>query len=99
MALPPSLVKIINWLRAGYPDGVPDHDYLPLFSVLRHQLTDDEVTLIAAELAFSTAPESAAEIKRAASTITRGEVDDVDIARVRSRLAAGGWPLAAPDRD
>jgi hypothetical protein len=99
MGLPPVLVKIVNWLRAGYPDGVPQHDYMPLFSVLRHQLTDDEVTLIAAELAFSAAPESAAEIKRAASAITRNDVDDVDIARVRSRLVAGGWPLAAPERD
>lgn len=99
MGLPPVLVKIVNWLRAGYPDGVPEHDYMPLFSVLRHQLTDDEVTLIAAELAFSAAPESGAEIKRAASAITRNDVDDVDIARVRSRLAAGGWPLAAPEGD
>ena len=99
MALPPALAKIIGWLRAGYPGGVPQHDYMPLLAVLRHHLTDDEVTLIAAELAFSSDPESAAEIKRAASAITRSDVDDVDMARVRSRLAAGGWPLTAPDRD
>jgi hypothetical protein len=97
MALPAALLKIVNWLRAGYPDGVPEHDYMPLFAVLRHQLSDDEVTLIAAEPAFSAAPESAAEIKRAASAITRSDIRDVDIARVRSRLAADGWPLATPD--
>ena len=96
MALPPVLAKVVNWLRAGYPDGVPQRDYIPLFSVLRHQLTEEEVTLIAAELAFSSDSESAAEIKRAASAITRGEVSDVDVARVRSRLAAAGWPLADP---
>jgi hypothetical protein len=99
MALPPALAKIIGWLRAGYPGGVPQRDYMPLLAVLRHHLTDDDVTLIAAELAFSSDPESAAEIKRAASAITRSDVDDVDLARVRSRLAAGGWPLTAPDRD
>lgn len=70
-----------------------------LFAVLRHQLTDDEVTLIAAELAFSTDPESSAEIRRAASAITRSDIENADIARVRSRLAAGSWPLTAPDRD
>jgi hypothetical protein len=99
MALPVFLAKIVNWLRAGYPDGVPEHDYLPLFALLGSQLTDDEVTLIADELAFSSAPESAGEIKKAASVITRTAVSDSDIARVRSHLAVGGWPLTTRDRD
>ncbi|HEY0934750.1 MAG TPA: DUF3349 domain-containing protein [Trebonia sp.] len=100
MALPAFLTRIVNWLRAGYPDGIPRSDYVALFTVLlRHQLTDDEVTLVAGELAFSADPESAAEIKRAIRVVTRGPGDDVDVARVRARLAAGGWPLAAPDRN
>ena len=99
MALPSFLAKIVSWLRAGYPDGVPEHDYIPLIALLGNQLTDDEVTLVANELAFSSNPESAAEIKKAISGITRTTVSDSDIARVRSHLAAGGWPLAAPDRD
>ena len=28
MALPPFLGAIIGWLRAGYPEGVPDVDYI-----------------------------------------------------------------------
>ena len=99
MALSSLLAKILNWLRAGYPDGVPQRDYIPLLTVLRHQLSDDEVTLIAGELAFSADPESAAEIKRATDVVTCGTTSDADIARVRSRLAAGGWPLATPGSD
>jgi hypothetical protein len=99
MATPSLLSRIVSWLRAGYPDGVPRRDYVPLFALLGHQLTPDELTLIADELAFSADPESAAEIKRAIAVITRSEVSEPDIARVRSHLAAGGWPLAAPDRD
>ena len=68
---------------------MPEHDYIPLLTVLRRRLTDDEVILIADELALSSDPESAAEIKRATSAITGGDVSDADIARVRSRLAAG----------
>jgi hypothetical protein len=45
------LGRIIGWLRAGYPEGGPDVDYLPLFALLGSQLTDDEVTAIADELA------------------------------------------------
>jgi hypothetical protein len=99
MGLPAFLAKIVSWLRAGYPDGVPEHDYIPLFALLSSQLTDDEVTLIADELAFSSAPDSAEEIRKAAGAITRTAVSDSDIARVRSHLAAGGWPLATPDTD
>jgi hypothetical protein len=99
MALPGFLAKIVNWLRAGYPDGVPDRDYVPLFALLGRQLTGDELAHNASELAFSSAPESVAEIKRAISVVTRAEVSDADIARVRARLAAGGWPLAAPGRE
>lgn len=99
MALPSFLAKVVGWLRAGYPDGVPGRDYIPLLALLDSHLTDDEVTLIVDELAFSSAPDSAEEIRKAVSAITRGEVSDSDIARVRSHLAAGGWPLAAPERD
>jgi hypothetical protein len=93
------LTKIVSWLRAGYPEGVPQQDYQPLFALLGSQLTNDEVTAIAAELEFSSDPESAEAIKKAISDITHTPVHDSDIARVRSHLAAGGWPLALPPRD
>ncbi len=100
MALPPFLSKIVDWLQAGYPEGVPQHDYQPLFALLGSQLSNDEVTLIADELAFSADPESSEAIKKAISNVTQKDpVPDSDIARVRSHLAAGGWPLALPPRD
>ena len=50
MPLRPVLSKIIEWLRAGYPEGVPDVDYIPLFALLGSQLTNEDVSLIATEL-------------------------------------------------
>jgi hypothetical protein len=97
MALPPFLTKVIDWLRAGYPEGVPQHDYIPLFALLGSRLTNDEVTLIADELAFSADPESAEAIKKAIADVTHTTPDEADINRVRSHLAAGGWPLAKPE--
>jgi hypothetical protein len=99
MALPEVVNKIVGWLRAGYPEGVPQHDYLPLFALLGSELTNDEVTLVGNELAFSADPESAGAIKEAIGAITHAAPNDADIARVRAHLAAGGWPLAKPPRD
>lgn len=100
MALPDFLSKIVGWLRAGYPEGVPEHDYVPLFALLGSQLTNEEVTLIANELSFSADPESAEAMNAAISAITRNpKVQESDISRVRAHLAAGGWPLAQPIRD
>jgi Protein of unknown function (DUF3349) len=96
MALPPVLKSIIDWLRAGYPEGVPDVDYIPLFALLGSQLTDTEVGEIAEELASESDPDSAAAIRKAIGNVTHEKVNDSDIARVRSRLAGGGWPLAKP---
>ena len=99
MAIPPVVSKIVGWLRAGYPEGVPQHDYMPIFALLGTQLTNDEVTLIADELAFSADPASAEAIKAAITAVTDTKPTDADLARVRAHLAAGGWPLATPHQD
>ena len=49
MALPPFLSSVIEWLRAGYPEGVPDVDYVPLFALLGSQLSESDVKAIAEE--------------------------------------------------
>ena len=92
--------SIIAWLRAGYPEGVPNVDYIPLFALLASRLTDADVVAIAGELAAASAaasdPASAQAIRDAIETITHEKPLDSDVNRVSARLAAGGWPLARP---
>jgi hypothetical protein len=95
MALPPVLSSIVSWLRAGYPEGVPDVDYIPLFALLGSELTNEEVEQIADELASSANAQSAAAVRAAIKTVS-GQASASDVARVRARLAEGGWPLAKP---
>ncbi len=96
MALPPFLSSVIGWLRAGYPEGVPQVDYIPLFALLASQLSDAEVRAIAAELADSSDPSSQQAIQDAIELVTHERPSDADVARVRAHLTAGGWPLAHP---
>lgn len=98
---PHLLGKIVGWLRAGYPQGVPRSDYVALFAVLHRHLTDYEVVVIAEELAASNPDREIthAEIEEAIARVAKEQPDDRDIARVASHLAAGGWPLAEPPAD
>ncbi|MDR2280570.1 MAG: DUF3349 domain-containing protein, partial [Gordonia sp. (in: high G+C Gram-positive bacteria)] len=34
--------NVVNWIRAGYPDGVPAADYPPLLALLTPVLTESE---------------------------------------------------------
>ena len=90
--------SILNWVRAGYPEGLPPKDYIPLFALLGKQVTNDDLHAIADELAKQGDPDSAAAIKKAITDVMDVQPNEADVARVRARLAHGGWPLARPDQ-
>lgn len=90
--------RILGWLRAGYPAGIPVRDYVALLGVLRRQLTDDDVSAIAADLALQADASDSViteqEIRRMISEHAFQSASPDDIARVSSQLAHGGWPLS-----
>jgi hypothetical protein len=94
------LVRAVDWLRAGYPTGVPRQDYVVLLGLLRRKLTDDEVHKIAQELADQSQrtsdPISTQDIEDMIDQSVLQQPSSQDVARVSARLAAGGWPLADP---
>lgn len=97
MTLPGFLGMVVSWLRAGYPEGVPESDYIPLLAVLARRLSNDEVRLVAAELiASGELPIDDIDIGTVITKVTDELPRDEDINRVRDRLSAHGWPLAEP---
>ena len=94
------LARAVEWLRAGYPTGVPRQDYVVLLGLLRRKLTDTEVADIAAALAERTQgpddPIAREDIEKLISESVLQQASDQDVARVSAHLAAGGWPLAEP---
>ncbi|TSD95120.1 DUF3349 domain-containing protein [Skermania sp. ID1734] len=95
------LQSVLNWLRAGYPQGVPHSDYVALFAVLHRRLTDSEVRQVAEQLVADRSDADAAidraEIEAAIAQLAKEQPGPDDVQRVASRLAAGGWPLTHPD--
>ncbi|MET7770689.1 DUF3349 domain-containing protein [Nocardia sp. NPDC005366] len=101
IARPKVLDRIVGWLRAGYPQGIPSSDYVALFAVLHRDLTEYEVAAIAEELVRDN-PDSTIghdDIEAAIARFAKEQPDPNDVARVASHLAAGGWPLATPLTD
>ncbi|MEV0356608.1 DUF3349 domain-containing protein [Nocardia sp. NPDC050697] len=92
------LHRIVDWLRAGYPQGVPQADHVALLAVLHRDLTDTEIALVARELMHrrGLVGITATEIAAAISDLAKEKAGPDDIARVAAHLAAAGWPLTAP---
>jgi hypothetical protein len=42
MSLGDLVARMVAFVRAGYPQGVPETDYIPLLALLRRRLSDDE---------------------------------------------------------
>jgi hypothetical protein len=94
------LHSILNWLRAGYPEGVPGPDRVPLLSLLRATpLTDDQVKEVVKNLTADAAPAAADggfdedEIAAFIKDVSHHDAGPENVARVAAKLAAAGWPL------
>ncbi|PIJ31931.1 DUF3349 domain-containing protein [Mycobacterium heckeshornense] len=95
---------MLEWLRAGYPDGVPGPDRVPLLTLLRStDLTDDQVRGLIQKI---TTPGSAAladgtgeadVVAEFVADMTHYDAGPENIRRVAGTLAAAGWPLQGID--
>jgi Protein of unknown function (DUF3349) len=88
------LTRVVGFLRAGYPKGVPAHDYIPLLALLRRRLSDDEVIAVATELmADGRMPVDGTDVRVAITKLTDEMPSPEDTERVKRRLAAVGSPV------
>ncbi|MCX4092660.1 DUF3349 domain-containing protein [Nocardia sp. alder85J] len=94
MDLPALLAKIVDWLRAGYPHGVPDTDHLPLYALLSRRLSTEEVQQVVDTLVLDgRLPADKADAGAQVTRVTHDMPQESDLGRVRARLVSGGWPV------
>jgi len=89
------LARIVAWITAGYPEGVPGPDRVPLFALMKQRLPDDDVRTIVREL-MDRGEFDHVDIGVLITQITDQLPAPEDVERVRVRLAAKGWPLDDP---
>jgi len=91
------VTRVVRWLRAGYPAGLPEQDFVPLIALLRRRLTDAEVTAVGSHLVASgDLPASRVDVGTAIARVTSELPSDDDVDRVRRYLAEHGWPEDFP---
>jgi hypothetical protein len=86
------LNSVVAWLRAGYPEGIPPTDYIPVLALLSRRLSNDEVKLVTRDL-IARGDFDHVDIGVLITQITDELPTPDDVERVRERLAAKGWPL------
>ncbi len=87
MPIPPLLQAVIAFVRKGYPQGVPEHDYLPLFALLRRRLSEEEVAEIAAALIEDAAARRAVSRDPASQRPASQDAASQDPAAIREAIA------------
>jgi hypothetical protein len=88
---------VLNWLHAGYPEGVPPKDYFPLLALLKRSLSEEEVVKAAQTVlrnADGDDPVTDKQIEEAIRGVTDVKPNPEEMHQVASRLASVGWPLA-----
>lgn len=101
MSLTSLLTSILEWLRAGYPEGVPGPDRVPLLALLRATpLTEDQIKEVIGNLTAADSPAIADgaikvdEIEAFITDVTHYDAGPENVRRVAAKLAAAGWPLS-----
>ena len=91
--------KILSWLNAGYPEGIPQRDFPSVLLVLHQNLSDEDIESVADQLALQSVsngaePVSADQIRAMVREHSFQSASEDDVRRVSAALAQGGWPLA-----
>lgn len=98
--------SMLNWLRAGYPGGVPGPDRVPLLALLRNSpLTEDQIKEVVREIiaeernapAGHTIDED--EIARFIEGVAHHDGGPENVQRIADKLAAAGYTLEGLEAD
>ncbi|MEL4357368.1 MULTISPECIES: DUF3349 domain-containing protein [unclassified Luteococcus] len=92
------LDRVLGWLKAGYPQGIPDGDYIPLVAVLKRRLTPEEISALGQELtAEGLVPADHIDVGTGYLKLTDELPSVEELDRVSRRLHEAGWWVENPN--
>ena len=88
------VTSVVGWLKAGYPNGVPEADYIPLLAVLTRRLSSDEVLAVATQLVRDgQLPVDDIDIGTMITKVSDEQCDDLTELLTPPREAAGDFEV------
>ncbi len=78
-------------LRAAYPDGVPEAEYLPLLAVLSADMSEEYLGVVIARLRGG---DSVVVVNDAAAALSSERPPGEEVRRVQAKLEAAGWEFS-----
>ena len=93
MYLADKVARLVAFLRAGYPTGMPSTGYVTLAALSRRRLSDDEITAITSELILRLRlrPISTADVGVHITRVTDDMPSPDDVELIQRRLEAIGY--------
>ena len=83
--------RVVNWLKGGYPHGIPEADYVPLLAVLRRRLSADEIAELADRIVSAgLVPAERVDVGAEFLRVTHELPSEDELRRVSETLAASG---------
>ncbi len=83
--------RIVNWLKGGYPQGIPEADYVPLLAVLRRRLGHDEIDQLAERVVREgLIPAGRVEVGAEFLRVTDELPSEAEIQRITEKLRDSG---------
>lgn len=90
----PTLEKVVGWLRASYPTGVPERDFQPLLALMRRRLSEDEVHELGNRLvAGGLVPAERVDVGVGITKVTQELPSPHELDRVMTHLEHYGFPV------
>lgn len=92
------LERALGWLKAGYPQGIPSQDYIPLVAVLKRRLSAEEIEALGQQLSDQgLVPADHIDVGTGYLGITDELPSVEELDRVTERLHEAGWRIEDPD--
>ena len=82
---------VLQWIREGYPEGVPDEETAALLAVLQERIGGDRALDVLRRL-----HQDGLITDTAAAALLP---EEAQMRRVATKLVLGGWPLAGDEED
>lgn len=90
----PRVERVLAWLRASYPSGVPETDYQPLLALMRRRLSDEEVEALGQQLVVDgLVPADRVDVGVEVTKVTQDLPTPAELDRVMVRLRGSGFPV------